>query len=334
MNLLIQYLNRLFGKSASVSSYFSENIFPGYLRDRYRFLDLQIHESHFLLLEPFGKKEPLNSMILHLRNAASFASEKTAFLFPSLDEKSRNTLLQMNIPFLVPEKVIFLPSSLVFLEEKKILPIKTTGWFSPSEQLVCLYLFYRRKEWISGPEVAKALSLSPMSVSRALRSLFAMDALDIEGNPPRQKYRRSDRKAYYGIVKSRIGSPVMTWGSNYSGKFDSKEFRLSGMEALAAQTDLAQESFLPSFAFPRGVFTEEEVVEPLKPGEDILMERTGPDMEEWEYDPRLLSKNDYVDPLSLIASLDEMDRKDVRVDAACRKLEEMACEESRNFGIS
>ena len=331
MNLLKKYLEGLFGSKATVSYHSTTDLFPRYLTDRYRFLDLSIHEKSFLLMEPLTEKDPLDAMILHRQTVIGMVGEEVAFLFSSLSEKRKKVLLRMIIPFIVPEKVIFLPSTLFVLEEKKVLAVKTSGFFSPSEQLVCLYLFYRKKNWISGPQVAHALFLSPMSVSRALRGLFAMDALEIQGTSPRQKYRRIDRKAYYDLVKPRIAKPVMTYGYDYSGEFDSKWFRLSGYPALAAQTDLASSS-RPVYAFGKGIFTKEEVRESSEPGELLLGEGKGPDMEEWEYDPILLSKNDFVDPLSLVACF-AAEREDERVDAACRKLEDLACEESRDFGI-
>jgi biotin operon repressor len=329
MKQIKQYLRKVFGEKVEVTAYKKMDNLPLYLRDAYDYSLLIIHLNEYVVMKSKAEAVRLPQMVDHRRSVSEKLHQEVVLLLNHASANQKSYLFQNNVPFLVPESVTFLPGNFIRIEERNRLPVKTIELFTPSEQLLCLALLYESADWFSGSELARKLDLSTMTVSRALRSLMAESCLEMKDSPPRQKYRRIERSAYYEIVKKHFRSPVMEKVYYPTNAFDGKQFCHTGDTALADLTDLSRQDHFPWIAMAKSEANENAAK--CLDAELVFNKRTDViGVEIWSYDPKKMARNGVVDPLSLVASLGK-ERNNERVDAACRELEEKACYESINY---
>lgn len=161
-------------------------------------------------------------------------------------------------------------------------------------------------------ELAKKLGVSNMTVLRAREELQHIQVINLEvgGKTGRKKiYEPIDRKEYYRIGRTYLINPVKK--CIYVNHIpDDIQVYKAGETALAEQTLLGEPSNEIFAANMKSAFFKNDRVTKAQ----ALMEGL-PQIQIMQYDIGKLTYNQYVDPISLIMSIDKKDdRTEIAID--------------------
>ncbi|MEZ5306327.1 MAG: hypothetical protein R2684_04195 [Pyrinomonadaceae bacterium] len=231
----------------------------------------------------------------------------------------RGRLIHQKIPFIVPNKQMYLPDIGVDLRERN-----TTARISqvitkpaPSTQAVVLYALLNKNDHVFNPSaLADRLDYSPMTLSRAFDELESLEwgRIRKEGRE-RVLYFERDKRQLWESARDLLSSPIK---KRFHVWPPIEQYGLrSGLTALSRYSMLAEPVDL-ELALGQKEWNKLKQVEKVETFP--LQERKSGNVtiEVWNYDPRLLSDSGEVDRLSLYLSL--RDEKDERVEAALRKM--------------
>ncbi len=260
-----------------------------------------------LFLKP---KESLSASAL--QNAALSAEAK--FSVPSiliLDEITpymMKKFLSDRTAFLVPGKCLNLPFLALQIKNERLSAArKTVRVFNPGTQLIYLYILYSKETVFTIDSISSALSISKMTALRGLNDLASVHLLSFEitGKTGRKKeYRVEDRKTFYSAGKKYLNDPVRD--VVYVDKLPSDLTVIkSDLTALAEQTMLAE----PEQKHYAMYYKEKEKIENCIVPADLALEEHLPVIQLLKYDPSLLTDNEYIDPITLVLSLEEQDER-------------------------
>jgi hypothetical protein len=271
-----------------------------------------------LLFVVKGRENPTPAEIeKHEQLLAKQFGRNIAFVFPSLPAFDRNRLLKRRIPFIVPQRQLFMPGTMLDLRETRSSPVqpKLRQSLSMPAQLVLLYHIQRRvgdapfamHAW------ASALKYSKMSISRAQRELVNSGLAEStqHGHEVNVKFL-GNRLELWKKAAPLLRSPVRKEGYYRLPDVAPGTLFKAGQSALADYTDLA-EGKQPCFAaWQIFVRTQPNLEEQPYRDEDTVV------IQSWLYPPQVLEEKNTVDRLSLYLSL--RDSADERIEAALANL--------------
>jgi hypothetical protein len=255
----------------------------------------------------------------HSQLLKNLLSVEVVFVLDVLPSFDRSRLLKRSIPFIVPQRQMFLPGGTIALSEVHGKPSqeKSAAVFSMPTQLMLLHHLQKR----AGDDVpfalyewATALRYSRMTISRTHKEL--LDAGLVTAAPFGKTVTvrfAGQRRDLWKRALPRLRSPVQQ-----EGYFRLKEDLLpsmlqAGLTALAHYSDLA-DSRQRTLATWRMMRPSPKIVEPV-PYRDtgtVLIQR-------WWYPPVILAEDERtVDRLSLFLSLRES--ADERIQSALAQL--------------
>ena len=225
------------------------------------------------------------------------------------------------MPFVVPGNQLYLPDLGVDLREYFRKPAaQPQSEISPAAQAMLIAVLLGRPwrgEW-EPAEVLGRLAYTAMTASRAAREVVAAGIASSEmvGKLRRLKTERTARETWEHI-KPLLRSPVKrrVWVLP-TPDLGVREFRLSGLSALAQQSMLAEPAWLTYALSPaQWKLASQQGVKTVPEREPGALQ-----LELWNYSPALVPGTALVDPLSLMLSL-QSDADD-RVQQALAELEE------------
>ena len=237
----------------------------------------------------------------------------TVFVFPSGTKEFCSHLIKAQIPFIIPDRQIYLPGKLVSLQQDKFSARKDEPrqFFSPWAQVILLFhlLNHEHGSELAFQFIQTALKVNKVYISRSAKELEQAGIAEISA-VGRNKYLvfLYDRRTLWEKMQDKLTSPVLKRIRLVSPP--EKAIR-AGISALSDYS-LLNDDPDPVFA----VYGRKFGVDP-----EELREFSGPYLELWKYDPLLLSgKEKSVDKLSLYLSL--RDHSDPRVSGELQKMME------------
>jgi len=252
-----------------------------------------------------GRWEPgsPSEYLRHWRQLSeSIGEDRVALVLPFISAKIRNRMIQMGVPFIVPDAQIHLPLSMIILKERYGAYRPAGGKpLSPAAQI--LFLIQLQQGGLqdqSSKEISNRIGYSRASVSTACAELEQNNLCTTfrKGKEQRIEFTRLPRELWETALPL-LRSPVrkihfVMW------KQPVREACLAGISALSKRSSLAEDR-IPTFALQ-----ESGIREGLEQGLfHGCSDRHEADaqLEAWNYDPAVLSKSQTVDPLSLYLSL-------------------------------
>ena len=218
------------------------------------------------------------------------------FVFPSGTKEFCQCLIKNQIPFMIPGRQLFFPEAMVAIREDKFNrpDVKVHEFLSPWAQVILLYHLLNKGH---GDELSFQDLQTHLNVNKVYVSRSAME-LEQTGIAKIAAVRRMkslvfvfDRHAIWDKMQVKLTSPVI------------KRIRIENLPAnsiSAGISALSEYSMLgddadPTYAiYGRG----------MKLNKAEIREFSGPHLELWKYDPRMLSRDGKtVDKLSLYLSL-------------------------------
>ena len=178
--------------------------------------------------------------------------------------------------------------------------------------MVFLYILYSEKTEFGTDELAKSLNVSSMTILRAMEELKHLNIIKqgIAGKTGRKKlYAPIEKKNYYRIGKEYLVNPVNT--SFYVDDIpDGITIYKAGETALSEQTMLAEPANEVFATYEKRTSFVNHIVTKAQALAEGL-----PEIQIMQYDIGRLTKNQYVDPVSLLMSITRIDdRTEIAID--------------------
>ncbi|MGV8084164.1 MAG: hypothetical protein AB2L09_11115 [Coriobacteriia bacterium] len=290
---------------------------PQYLAAAYEFLIGTVGERDALWLV---SEKPVTPKVLHkhLAQLEKLWDGPIVAIFGDLTSSQRQRLVAAGIAFVVPDRQVYLPMLGLDLRERTRRQPEERATLRPAAQALLIWLLYRGAGVVhSSNDVIQALGYERMTLSRSVNELEAAGAL-VAGSVRKPKTFRlaGPPKAVWDAMQERLTNPVLRVVGATRDAAPLTEAPLAGLSALSRYSNLAEPA-VTIRALPSRLLNK---LAPTLTASDEDAEDTDL-IEAWKYDPKLLTENDVVDPLSLYLTL--RDTNDERIEQA---LEEMLME--------
>lgn len=324
MNLkttFIRYFTEATGHAPAVEAVPAQQVakLPLFLRSYYDLYRATIFDRPMLLAVQKEKAAVATpaEYAAHHQKLRDVLGEEVALVLPVVASYTRQRLLRARVPFIVPDRQMFLPTLLVDLRER----FPRTGrpvteiLSAPAQVVLLRHLLGKPVEGLALGELAAELGYSAMTLSNVRQELEAAKLCQTIRErrlvrlmfpmPRRELWTRAE-PLLQDPVKDRHWVRFAEPGQNW--------FR-AGLTALAKLT-LVTDDALPTFAIDTGEFRRQKMNEQFHtcPGPESAQAR----LEVWRYTPTILADGNVVDRLSLVLSLRDAD--DERVAKAVGEL--------------
>lgn len=227
----------------------------------------------------------------------------TVFAMENVASYHVSRMIDARINFIIPDKMIYIPSLLVNLKEMKD-GRKLEEEVMPS-MAQCILLYHLQRESLNGwttRQLAGKFRTSYASMNRALRWLNVKDLVGLEGKKEKTLFIKYKGKELWKKVSPLMLSPVdrvLYTDERFAEKPDAGE---SALEKL---------TMIVSPERPSKAVSKEWALE----HKQLLNKFDGDyQVEVWRYDPCLLDNNHIIDPLSLYLSLQTSDDERIRIE--------------------
>jgi hypothetical protein len=228
----------------------------------------------------------------------------TVLVLPALQTRTRQKLVQLRVPFIVPGSQTFLPLALVDLRERKGRQQRRSGQrLTPAAQVVLLYHLQRQN--LDGwplRHIAKAVGYSPIMLSKVRAELEATGLCRTRttGRAISLVFALEGRELWQAALPW-LSTPVRTANGARWNKIPTGAL-VAGMTAISQATKLSDDR-IPTFCMDASA---------LRAAIDHGTLRITPDddeatvkVEAWSYDPCVLTDLGTADPLSVYLTLRE-----------------------------
>lgn len=305
----MEYIENILGLKVSQHPWEATGQMPYYILDRYDIQRATIGAVDAMFLFPKAELEHIAALQKHIDRIQKEAHLPIAVVLPEISRYRRNALIEAKIAFVVPGKQLYLPFMGMFLQERFDQENIKLENLQPATQVLFFYYLYRNEKELYISQAVKDLGYSAMTISRAAKRLVQTGYFT-ESKEGVQKILTAmlGRRELFEKMRPMLINPVRR--KTYIKKEDlTEEYILAGDTAIAKLTMINDSMFRCYAVVSKQAMTELPAA---------LYAQTDVQVELWKYDPKLLSSNGMVDPLSLAMSFE--DEEDERIQGA---LEEM-----------
>jgi hypothetical protein len=318
-NDLIDYIKLITGEEITISIINADEIksLPLFLRMKYDYVT--------------GKSFNLQIVFIHSKGSGSFSAvelrkhidlirkalgKPVVFVTNALEAYNRKRLINKKIPFIVPGKQMFIPEMVISFQDSAIRAPQENISMTPAVQYFLLFhLQCEDLEGLNLKSIAKKLGYGEMTISRAVSFLSRNGICQVIGTKEKKIEFSQSKMILWKEVEPLMSSPVKK--IVFTDKIPEFElYKRSNINALAHYTDLADE-LKDYIAIADPYFKKLLKSGRIKDYGDYDGEVC---IEAWKYDPVGLSKDKYVDPLSLYLIF--RNDEDERVQMALNKMME------------
>jgi hypothetical protein len=303
---LLSYLADLTGERPELAKAQHEKL-PLYLRKRYGCYYARILGRDWILAIETAHEDatPAATYATHAEVVTGHLGKPTVLVLPGLQARTRQKLIQLRVPFIVPERQTFLPLAIVDLRERQNLQRRQAmKRLTPAAQVVVLY--HLQRENLDGwplRRIALAIGYSPIMLSKVRAELEATGLCHARktGRTISLAFRFAGHELWNKALPW-LATPLRT---SHWARWDKPpaEALVAGITALCRTTKISDDR-IPTFCMAAPAVREAVgrrniriVAEPDEANVQI---------EAWSYDPRLLTDRDIADPLSVYLTLREL----------------------------
>ncbi len=319
-HIILTYLEEILGKTPESILLERERIhgLPYFLANSYQFFGCDLFGCRLVFAQPKNNKVEATPaeyarQVVQLQD---HFKEPVALLLPRIEAYQRNRLVQMGVPFIVPNRQLFLPQLMIDLREHFPRAVsRQAKQLSPPAQLVFLYhLLAENVGEFSLRELARRTGYSATTLTKVQEELKSFGLCEIrrKGRSKFLHFGFSGKKLWKAALPI-LRSPVR--GIKPVRDIAPRLLVMkAGLSALAEKTHLNADR-VPTYAVKESTFKKAvhsgEVVAAQDRDEATAI------VELWAYDPKIVSNQD-VDVLSLFLSLKNDPNE--RVQGALKKL--------------
>lgn len=308
------YINELIGYDTNIFPIEKGVVggLPFALANSYDFHDMEIFNNRITIAIPKSSEDcsPMQ-LAKHQAKMMDIFGHVVVFVLDEIESYNITRLTRARVNFIVPNKIIFIPSLMMVLREVKKTNKILTNTIPPVAQLLLLYhIQVRNLNGLNTAELADIIAMAYPTVNVALRWLENNGLIKLMGGKQKSVNFIAGGKELWEKALPLMTSPIeLIMYANMRPK----DSLIANETAMGHYTMLAEPGN-PIFAISKATAKECSGTFNKQYGEVKI--------EVWKYAPSLLSENEYVDRLSLYLSL--KDSKDERVQIECDTLiEEM-----------
>ena len=306
----------VFGISITYEAWNKQNSLPLYIAGSYDFHTAYIADKRCIMLTPTEELATLPALKKHIEKIQKLDNAPVVFELKTVSSYRRKSLIENHISF-VTDKQVFLPFiGTMLIDEKETEKISQKFVFS-TQQLFLFYLYSKQKQlYVS--EAGKILSFSAMTMTRAVRQLEATGLFLVSKDGVNKVIEsKCGRLELFEKSRQYLSTPVRKTG--YIKKSEITEDMVVAGETALAEKSMLNPSRIIIYAIREKSFDKKLLMDELiDPEKQIRLEL-------WAYDPRLFSKGNVADSLSVALSLSK--NGDERVEEAVEELTERELQE-------
>lgn len=318
MKNAIIYLRRIFGNKVHINDFFESSHMPMYLVQKFDFKNFTVdfQKEQYILIKP---KEKISIKVDSIKKQTEQIKKHTncipVFIFNELRLNQRNKLISNFIPFIMPNNQLFIPNVMINLSEKEIFAKEYSSEFSVSAQVVYIYILLNKIKETNAHRLSENIPYSVATLNRALTELINRELVTAEGSNTRKIYKPINKKEYWKRGKNFLFNPVAkTFYTKQS--INHYEFYFSNELALSRLSWNLNESRVSYYAATREKI--KNIDKNILLNEYDIFDYDYSVIEQFKYDPGLLSNSNYIDIVSLYAQF--KDTCDERIQIALDEL--------------
>lgn len=304
---LLEYVQQIIDANARLEQWNAGNKLNLQIKDKYIFYKIELLDTSFFIMKP-GENMTVQTMKAQMEYVQCKLDCDCALLLEGCTTYRIKKMLEERIPFIVMNGQMYLPFIALHLKKKNK---KEAGelpqHFTAATQLLYLYLLYREDDLIDTEELVKTLDMSAMTVFRGMEKLEQIGVVshEVTGKTGRKKvYKRIDRKDYYLKGVGYLENPVRQ--CIYVKEIPQNlQMYKSGLSALAEHSMLGE----PTHDIYAISGKQEKEIRDFQVDKEQAIEEHLPEIQIMKYNIGLLGKEGYVDPITLIKSLNESDER-------------------------
>lgn len=308
-----EYLERMLHRPIELTEYRGNAVLPPVFAGSIDLFCLTVDGAGCILIE-IRDDMPLGDLRRCHRQVERATGMRSALYLRKLNYYARDVLLREGIPFVLEDKLMYLPFLGMMLSAQEDRQIKACTQISFITQKLLLKSLYEGWNGMTVGKAAESLEVSKMTVTRCFDEIEALElpVLAVKSRA-RKLYADHDKRAMWELIKPVMRTPVIR---TYRLDKPLKEILpFSGISALSAYSMLGDNGY-PTYAFTKTQMSELET----KCWHEVpINERPACVAHEVGYLLPFGDKN-AVDPLSVLLMLTEEEMADPRTEAAIEEM--------------
>jgi len=307
-----EFIEKSIGMEVDIKDVDYNGKLPMIYSSLYDFKIASMHNIEWLIAIP---KEKINLAQLRKnhRQIEKLLDMRCALYIKNTSTYSKNAMIADGIPFIVEDKEIYLPFLGILLNSARERTIKPVQRISFLTQKMILTAIYERWNEVTVTKAAEQLDITKMSASRCFDEIdfFDMPILGTKGKS-RVINVPDDIKELWSSIEVYMRNPVI---NNFYINDNLNLPVFGGMSALAEYSMISDNKY-PTYVVAKknikGLALKDRFV-------DIKKDEPGCIIQEVGYVVSF-DKGDAIDPLSLLLSLSDDEKKDERIEISIREM--------------
>lgn len=306
----MNYIETVLGIKVQYQSWQYEAELPYYILDRYELRLVIIDTVKTIFLYPKTELDQIVSVKKQIARIQKLENLPVVIVMKKINRNRREYMISANIPFVIPDKQLYLPFMGIVLQEKFEIESFSIERLQPSAQVLFFYYLYQKQEQVYMSEVTKVLGFSGMTITRAVRQLVQTDFFTTnKAGVQKILIGKYEKHELFDKMQPYLISPVRKT-IYMKRQTELPEVYVAGLSALAKKSMINQPSVACYAINGKNAGLS---------GTDVLMDAADQiEIQIWKYDPNILCENGIVDTLSLAMTL--KDNPDERIGAAIDEL--------------
>lgn len=303
-------MKKFLGLKIVLAKWEKQKYLPLYIANNFIIQKADINGIQCLSLSPRDELPNLAALKKQIKQINEIESLPIFIQLDNLSNFRKENLLENNIPFILADKMAFLPFMATLLTNDQYQNNAIIEKLTMSAQLLLIWILYQGGKDFFVSDALDTLKFSNMTLTQAYRQLVATGKFS-ERKKGRKIYLSIDctKQELFEDMKSYLRNPIVNTGYMMKSKV-TKEMVYSGETALSHYSFINPPK-IPVYAIHKSKIENIELQNELFLNEEQAI------IEVWDYDPAIFSNNPrYVDPLSLIITLLNVndERLDMEID--------------------
>jgi hypothetical protein len=314
---LIEYINNTFGIDIIIKESSNEDLgrLPYFLKETYNYWTWKLFDKPLVFIEKkVNETLTPDQYKKHIETIEKVLMRTVIIIIPNIETYNRNRLIQKRVSFIIPGKQTFIPNLFIDLKDYLKPEQLPKGHLQPAAQVLLLYhLQINSLQQSNYKKLAEILNYSYLTITRAVENLLSFELCRVTDTKEKELILEFDKKGLWEKALPLLTSPVKK--AVFVNDLIPNEYLFkSNISALSYYTEISNDS-KDYFAIYHEDFKELHKNGIIK----MFSEYDGTNyIELWKYNPKILSKNRFVDPLSLYLFF--KDNKDQRIEIELEKL--------------
>jgi hypothetical protein len=314
---LTEYIYNVFGKDIIITESSDEDLgrLPYFLKETYNYWTGKLFDKPLVFIEKIGDEILTPEQYKkHIETIEKVFMQTAIIILPNIETYNRNRLIQKRVSFIIPGKQCFIPNMFIDLKDYLRPEQQPKGHIQPAAQVLLLYhLQINSLHQSNYKKLAGVLNYPYLTITRAVENLLYFELCKVTDTKEKELLLEFDKKELWKKALPLLTSPVKK-AVFVNDLIPSEYLFKSNISALSHYTEISDNS-KDSFAIHHDDFKELHKNGIIK----MFSEYDGTNyIELWKYNPEILSKDRFVDPLSLYLFF--KDSKDQRIEIELEKL--------------